>query len=211
MGAAIPCQVALYAVTLTIRRPLIWVNVCDWYARHAAYSVRIEGAKGFKSRSASPRFAQFTGLRSDRQMMQPCLGPDRLRLEANLPGLALPACGMSGTLQVKNRFCARICARDAAGRAETGETQYTREDFRSQVCRGQRYDGRRPETGETGVVVLITQRSQVQILPRYQLRSSEASSGSGRGLLAKPCAREIAHKPFRHSPGMVVTGHLATI
>lgn len=28
----------------------------------------------------------------------------------------------SGIPQVKNRFCARICARDAAGRDETGET-----------------------------------------------------------------------------------------
>ena len=33
------------------------------------------------------------------------------------------------------------------------------------VGRGHRADGRRPETLETGVVVLMTQRSQVQILP----------------------------------------------
>ena len=38
-----------------------------------------------------------------------------------------------------------------------------------------------------------------------QFRRSEASSGSGRGLLAKPCAREIVHKPFSIRLGWLFT------
>jgi hypothetical protein len=46
---------------------------------------------------------------------------------------------------------------------------------------GQRQHGRRPETPETYVALLITQRSQVQILP--PLPSPEAGSEQGSGLL----------------------------
>jgi uncharacterized protein YkwD len=47
-----------------------------------------------------------------------------------------------------------LCTR----RAETGEMQHTREDFRSQACLGKRGDGRLHETPETAVARLITQR-----------------------------------------------------
>jgi hypothetical protein len=60
--------------------------------------------------------------------------------------------------QVGGLMCARICARDAAGHAETGETQKARYDFMPQICRGQRGERRPTETAETRVVVLITQR-----------------------------------------------------
>ena len=62
--------------------------------------------------------------------------------------------------QAGRLICARICARDAAGQAETGKTQKTRDDFMPHVCRGQRGDWRLPETTETRVVWLITQRRQ---------------------------------------------------
>jgi hypothetical protein len=64
----------------------------------------------------------------------------------------------SGIPQVKNRFCARVCARDAAGRGETGETWKARDGLALPVCRGRRGDRRLRETTETFVVVLITQR-----------------------------------------------------
>jgi len=60
--------------------------------------------------------------------------------------------------QAGRPICARICARDVAGQAETGETQKAWGDFMPQVCRGQRGDWRLSETGETNVVWLITQR-----------------------------------------------------
>ncbi len=60
--------------------------------------------------------------------------------------------------QARKLICARICARDAAGHAETGETQKAWDDFIPPVCRGQRSDRRLSETEETHVVWLITQR-----------------------------------------------------
>ena len=68
---------------------------------------------------------------------------------------------LMGYSQLRNQ----ICARDAAGHTEMGETHKPRDDFAAQVGRGQRDDQRLPETPETNVVWLITQRSQVQILP----------------------------------------------
>ena len=67
--------------------------------------------------------------------------------------------------QAGKLICARICARDAAGHAETGETQKAWDDSIPQVRRGQGCDRRLSETGETHVVWLITQRSRVQIPP----------------------------------------------
>ena len=67
--------------------------------------------------------------------------------------------------QVRDRLCKPICKPDAAGQAETGEMQKAGGDFTPQVDRGQRGDQRLPETAETHVVWLITQRSEVQILP----------------------------------------------
>ena len=61
--------------------------------------------------------------------------------------------------QVKNLFCKPICKPDGAGQAETEETAKAPEVPTQQVGRGQRGDQRLPETTETRVVWLITQRS----------------------------------------------------
>ena len=98
-----------------------------------------------------------------------CCAPDRAVMMAD----ANPQAG--------RRICARICARDAAGHVETGETQKAWDDFTPQVCRGQRGDRRLSETGETHVVRLITQRSRVQIPPPLPICRSEASSRTEKG------------------------------
>jgi hypothetical protein len=89
--------------------------------------------------------------------------------------------------QFRNPICARICARDAAGQTEIGETRKTRNNLVAHACRGQRDDERLFETQETRVVWLITQRSGFKSRPRYQVGRSEASSDHGRGLLHAPC------------------------
>jgi hypothetical protein len=48
-----------------------------------------------------------------------------------------------------------------------------------------------PETWKTCVVLLITQRSQVQILPPLQDCSSGVLSDHGRGLLHASCKRDL--------------------
>jgi len=40
----------------------------------------------------------------------------------------------SPSIQSRNLICARICARDASGRTETGETEKTQDDFATQIC-----------------------------------------------------------------------------
>jgi hypothetical protein len=72
--------------------------------------------------------------------------------------------------QTRKPICARICARDVAGQAETRETQKAREDPIPQVCRGRRGDRRLSETGETDVVWLITRRRLVGVHAREQRR-----------------------------------------
>ena len=76
--------------------------------------------------------------------------------------------------QVRGRICARICARDGPQHVETGETPRVTDERPQVIGRGQRHYRRRAETAETPVVLLITQRSQVQILP--PLPWSEAGS-----------------------------------
>ena len=88
--------------------------------------------------------------------------------------------------------CKPICKPDAAGQLETGETWKDRVDFAAQVGRGRRDDQRLPETPETHVARLITQRSRVQIPPPLLSSRSEASSDHGRGLLHVPCAPNCA-------------------
>ena len=91
-------------------------------------------------------------------------------------------------------MCARICARDTAGQAGTKETQKTDSRFSTSVCRAQHAEQRLPETGETHVVSLITQRSRVQIpspLPSLQVRGLFRS---WKGPLCICPVREIAHE-----------------
>ncbi len=68
--------------------------------------------------------------------------------------------GETANPQVKNRLCARICARDAARPTGTGEMRQTQYNGPPPVRRGQGVHQRPPETPETEVVRLITQRRQ---------------------------------------------------
>ena len=70
--------------------------------------------------------------------------------------------------QVAYPICARVCARDAAGQTETGEMPTFNTNAVSAVKRGQRDGLGQPGAPETLVVWLITQRSRVQIRPRYE-------------------------------------------
>ena len=70
--------------------------------------------------------------------------------------------GGCGKLQINSLFCKPICKPDAAGQLETEQTE---RDGICAVRRGHRTRQRRPETPETEVVWLITQRSRVQIPP----------------------------------------------
>ena len=95
-----------------------------------------------------------------------------------------------------DRSCARICARDAAGQVKTGETQRHGYEHARLVGPGHRAHWRLHEFPETGVVVLITQRSQVQILPplpslqvRGLFRSWKGPSVSG--LCTSLCTRPL--------------------
>ena len=63
--------------------------------------------------------------------------------------------------QIKRLFRKPICKPDAVKPGETAETEPTDRDVICPVRRGQRTRKRLPETPETGVVWLITQRGQV--------------------------------------------------
>jgi hypothetical protein len=64
-----------------------------------------------------------------------------------------------------SQVCKPFCKPDTTGQGETGKTQQTTGHIAFQICRDQRSGQRRSETAETHVVWLITQRSEVQILP----------------------------------------------
>ena len=68
-------------------------------------------------------------------------------------------------MQVKRLFCKPICKPDTAKQAERGKTGRSEQDVFCSVRHGHRIRERQPETPETDIVWLITQRSQVQILP----------------------------------------------
>ena len=96
------------------------------------------------------------------------------------------SCGRMGRvreLQINSLFCKPVCKPDAAGRHETGETEPAERDGICPVCRGHHARGRRPETAETHVVWLITQRSRVQIPPPLLISAGQGPFLSGRGPL----------------------------
>ena len=99
--------------------------------------------------------------------------------------------------QAGRLICARICARDAAGHAETQEAWY---DFMPQVCRGQRGERRLSKTGETYVVVLITQRSRVQIPPPLPSLQVRGLFRSWKGPSACAVCTELCARPLRGPP-----------
>ena len=92
---------------------------------------------------------------------------------------------------VSNQICARICARDAVGQVETRETRRDPPRIPTPVRRGQRGDQRRPETPETCVVWLITQRSRVQIPP--PLPGKTAPEASLPGPFSATCDQAPGH------------------
>jgi hypothetical protein len=94
-----------------------------------------------------------------------------------------------GEPRVHRLFCKPICKPDVAKQAETAEKGPSERDVFRFVRRDHPIRERLPETSETCIVVLITQRSQVQILPPLQRCRSEAPSSHGRGLLHVVCKR----------------------
>ena len=143
------------------------------------------------------------------------------------PGARLPGPGVrwsadrSSTTEGR-ALCTGLCTRHHATSRAERDTRARDGDTGPGISRGHHGSQRLAGTPETGVVVLITQRSQVQILPPLPLpplpiRRSEASSDSGRGLFAVACARDscawpwsprnrnlTAHKPFPHLAGIAV-------
>jgi hypothetical protein len=87
--------------------------------------------------------------------------------------------GRRGKPQINRLFCKPTCKPDAARQLETGETQPTEREVICPVRRGHRTRERLPETWETYVVWLITQRSRVQIPP--PLPRPEALSRTEKG------------------------------
>ena len=73
--------------------------------------------------------------------------------------------GRRGKPQINRLFCKPTCKPDAARQLETRETQPTEREVICPVRGGHRTRERLPETWETYVVWLITQRSRLQIPP----------------------------------------------
>ncbi len=99
----------------------------------------------------------------------------------------------------RSRACKPVCQRDAVEQGGTWKTRRAARDEEPSCPRGQRIRERRPGMPETGVVVLITQRSQVQILPplpkvqvRGLFRSWERPSVCVLCTLYVSCARNCA-------------------
>ena len=109
---------------------------------------------------------------------------------------------------LSNQICARICARDVAGRVEMRETPWTGHERLSSVRRGQRGDQRLRETAETCVVWLITQRSRVQIPP--PLPRQRPSFEQEEGLLHVVCKRICTRAPAQAAPSLVPPASSAT-
>src|SRR5690242_5779940 len=91
--------------------------------------------------------------------------------------------GRSRKPQINSPFCKPTRKPDAARQHETGKTEPTDRDEICPVRRGHRTREKLPETPETHVVWLITQRSRVQIPP--PLPRSEALFRTGRGPLTR--------------------------
>ena len=88
-----------------------------------------------------------------------------------------------------------LCTDLCTGRVETGEMQRTRYECPPSVRRGQRGDQGPRETPETYVVVLITQRSRVQIPP--PLPGKTAPEGSFPGPFSATCDQTLGHTRVR--------------
>ena len=117
----------------------------------------------------------------------------------NRQGRSQPDCWNDRNPQARNRFCKPICKPDAAGQPETGETWKDRADVAAQVGRGQRDNQRLPETPETCVVWLITQRSRVQIPPPLPSLQVRGLFRSWKGPSACAVCTELRTRPLRRA------------
>ena len=139
------------------------------------------GTRDPRHRSSNPigqrRIAVHRGERADPSQTQGTDGPGRLIASAGCQRVP-----QVQEMQIRSLLCKPICKPDAAGPAETGETQKAGDDLAPYVCRGQYGDLRLPETVETHVVWLITQRSRVQIPPPLLISAGRALSRQGEGL-----------------------------
>ncbi len=107
--------------------------------------------------------------------------------------------GTCGEPQIRCLFCKPICKRYAVEQDGTRKTRRAARDEEPSRIRGHRVRERRPGTPETGVVVLITQRSRVQILPPLPNQQVRGSSRLRERPSCAAFAREIgAH--VRHAP-----------
>jgi hypothetical protein len=122
-----------------------------------------------------------------RRATRPCCSTAawRVRTRCRAPrDSSLARAPMVGKLQMNSLFCKPICKPDAARQYETGETDPTGRDGIRPVCRGHHARERLPETSETHIVWLITQRSRVQIPPPLLVSAGQGPFPAGRGPLA---------------------------
>jgi hypothetical protein len=96
-------------------------------------------------------------------------------------------------------LCKPVRKPDAAEQAETQETPTTGGGFPAHIRQAQGASQGLSETPETRVVWLITQRSQVQILPPLPSLQVKALSDHGKGLLRMPCA-PVCARGLRDGP-----------
>ena len=129
-----------------------------------------------------------SSLRGDVPCVQPCREAGRLAAPDTVPHDSHGGAGWARELQASRLLCKPICKPDAARQRETGETEPTGRDEICPVRRGHHARERLPETPETDVVVLITQRSRVQIPPPLLISQVKGLFRSRKRPLAYPCA-----------------------
>jgi hypothetical protein len=116
-----------------------------------------------------------------------------------------PSKGREGSrkLQINSLFRKPVCKPDAARQHETGETEPTERDEICPVRHGRRTRERLPETPETCVVWLITQRSEVQILPPLPISQFKGLFRSRKRPLACPGANGPGLSPWRRCKSLL--------
>jgi hypothetical protein len=105
-----------------------------------------------------------------------------------------------------SRICKPMCKPDAVKRDEAGETELTSWTVLCRVRRGRCIWGRPLGTAETGVVRLITQRSQVQILPplpSLQVKGLSRFRGAFLLCLVNEFVNEVGCDPGTKSPHLI--------
>jgi hypothetical protein len=146
-------------------RPLVFVFGDGFCHRHTwARSSNASSNTDVLDRTDADRLEHFGTDQPKHRTTSDGYATDRAGLL--IRGLQESATG-AGTAD-QELLCKPICKPDTARQRETGETEPTEREGVSPIRRGRRGCERRPETSKTRVVWLITQRSRVQIPPRYQ-------------------------------------------